>query len=224
VFVHGYRMPASSMLPTLAIGEEFRVERFSLLWRPIARGEIVAFEQPCEPERTYVKRVVALGGDTVEMRCGVLYVNGEAVPATLVDGDCEYTDRGDLERYRVECSRYRETLDGASYEIFDSPERPHRGSVADEKDFPLPGRPPPSCATLHRWASEIPAAPRQPAGTLVTTKEPGVAAPCEPQLHFVVPADSLFMLGDNRDNSNDSRFWGVVPTDHVIGRRFEMLP
>ena len=56
----------------------------------------------------------------------------------------------------------------------------------------------------------------QPRGRLVVTKSD--AKPCEPQLQFVVPEDSLFVMGDNRNNANDSRYWGVVTVDAVIGR------
>src|SRR5258705_4783235 len=57
---------------------------------------------------------------------------------------------------------------------------------------------------------------KQPLGTLVVTKP--TASPCEQQAHFVVPANALFVMGDNRNNANDSRYWGAVSVDAVIGR------
>jgi hypothetical protein len=56
----------------------------------------------------------------------------------------------------------------------------------------------------------------QPLGKLVVTKQDAKA--CEQQAHFVVPAGGLFVMGDNRYNANDSRYWGVASVDSVIGR------
>ncbi|HWU86037.1 MAG TPA: signal peptidase I [Kofleriaceae bacterium] len=226
LFVHMFKIPASSMYPTVEIGDHILAERLTLQWRPLERGEIIVFQQPCQPDRDYIKRVIAVANDTIEIRCNVVYVNGAAIPNELVEGDtCEYRDRDDMrdEWFPRTCSRYRETLDGRSYEVFHDPDRPRRdeelrrtGRLAqgDSRDFPEPGAPLRSCATVPPMEGE--AAPAQQPGRQVETKN--AAGPCEPQLHFVVPPDSLFVLGDNRNNSNDSRYWGVVPVSYVRGR------
>lgn len=102
----------------------------------VRRGDIVAFRHPRDPQATFLKRAVAVGGDTVELREDVLYVNGAAVS----------------EPYAV-----------------------HRGRCLREQ-----------------WRRE-------------TT-------------HVIrVPAGHIFVLGDNRDDSADSRYWGTVPEENVIG-------
>ena len=213
-----FSVPSSSMYPTLEIGDHFFVDRASLLWRPPQRGEVIVFHYPCADGREYDKRVVAIAGDSVEVRCEVLYVNGAAVKRELVDAHCTYDDvdeRMDTRQVRT-CTRYRETLHGSRYEVF--------GAASDDssktaRDFPDRDQTavPPSCAK-NRNPGEVPGlAPNQHAGSLVDAPTRPVD-PCAPSQHFVVPEDSLFVLGDNRPNSNDSRYWGVVPVENVVGR------
>jgi signal peptidase I len=181
--IEGFEIPSSSMVPTLAIDDQVYVDRLSMRWKKPERGEVIVFTQPCA-KRPYVKRVIGVAGDTVEVRCGVVYVNGNAVKR---DGN-------------------RETLDGHSYVV-----------VADDAhDFPAHDvMIAPSCVAGNFYDTPVGG---QAQGKLVETKSRASATTCEPQVHFVVPSKSLFVLGDNRGNANDSRYWGVVPENALIGR------
>ena len=204
----GFRMPSSSMYPTLEIDDHFMVDKLTG-W---GRGDVIVHVYPCEQDRDYVKRIVGLPGDTVEVRCGTLYVNGKAVPSELVDANATYDDHDDAtdQWFPRSVSRYRETLDGHSYDVFHPVD--HDPSRMDARDFPRPGAPSPSCGnTEERGAS-----PPRELGRIVTTN-PGDAR-CQQQVHYVVPKDQVFVLGDNRSNSNDSRVWGGVPIDFIKGR------
>ena len=90
------KIPSASMMDTLLVGDyimvnrfvyapyEFGWERVILPHRDIRRGDVVVFKYPPEPEVDYIKRVIGLGGDTVELRDGYLYVNGEFVEEPYV--------------------------------------------------------------------------------------------------------------------------------------------
>lgn len=221
--VEAFRIPSSSMYPTLVIGDHIFVDTLSPHWRAPERGEIIVFKYPCDRTRDYIKRVIAIGGDTVEVRCNVVYVNGQAIPSALVDDSGTYKDYDDMDNRWFErpTSRYRESHGGHTYEVFHDAERPQRdraaatAAIGDNRDFPTRERMfAPSC----RQSDFYPAEQRilQLAGTLVVTKPEARA--CEPQAHFVVPAGGLFVMGDNRNNANDSRYWGVVSIEDVVGR------
>ena len=117
----------------------------------------------------------------------------------------------------MSCSRYRETVGDETYDTYHSSRRPEVPNDPDAyKDFPQLGDStptPPSCASPMSGGV---AAENQAAGRLVVTN--ANANPCELQLHYVVPPGHLFVMGDNRANSNDSRYWGAVPIANVKGR------
>lgn len=88
-----FRVQGTSMQPLLSDGERIIVNKFIYRLRPIARGEVVVFWYPRDPSVSFIKRVVGLPGDRVELRHGFLYVNGRRflegylAPGFRDDGD-----------------------------------------------------------------------------------------------------------------------------------------
>jgi signal peptidase I len=178
-----FKMPSGSMMPTMLIGDHFFVSKFaygytrySLPFSPPVfsgrklaaepqRGDLVVFRLPRDEATDFVKRVVGMPGERIQMVGGELHINGQAVKRERAD-DFVYDEGGKT----VRAKRWRETLpNGVTYETLDLQDN----GVLD--DTPV----------------------------------------------FTVPADSYFMLGDNRDNSVDSRMpgqVGYIPADHLIGR------
>jgi signal peptidase I len=264
--IEAFKIPSSSMYPTLEIGDHIFVNKFiygmRIPWtntkllelRAPHRGEVIVFAQPCNTDRDFIKRVVANEGDHVEVRCHVLYVNGVAVPARLAqraskptlpqmddrpevlaeDGGCEYMDQPNdqVDKWvRRTCTRYIETVDGKDYETYHEAERPEREHDADDHDFPkvLRANLPPSCATdTSTDGGTVPK--NQLPGKIVRRGEAEFIVPagaknedlglgvCDQRLQYVVPPGHVFVMGDNRNNSNDSRYWGSVPTENIKGK------
>jgi signal peptidase I len=253
--IEAFKIPSSSMYPTLEIGDHIFVNKFiygiRIPWtrtkffelRGPQRGEVIVFIYPCDPDRDYIKRVVALAGDTVEVRCNVVYVNGVAVPSDLEaspaklssdapnrcvgDGCCyeDYDENAD-HWYPKLCSLYKETVNGETYETYHNEDRPlhdaewKTGSLTsgDLRDFPVRDHPfPPSCSDARDDANKATAQP-QVKGKLVETHAAGTVKVCDPQYHYVVPPGHIFAMGDNRNNSNDSRVWGAVPIENIKGK------
>lgn len=151
--VQAFKIPTGSMEPNLLIGDHLLVNKFVfspggveravLPTRDIRRGDVVVFKYPEDTERDFIKRVIGLPGDTVELKSHRVYING----ALLDEPYAHYLPRPD-------------------------------GNLADA--FP---------------------------GDVRDTYGP-----------VTVPPHAYFMMGDNRDNSQDSRYWGFLPRDYVKGR------
>lgn len=177
---HPFNIPSGSMEPTLLIGDYLFVSKFSYgysrysfpvdlsfidgrVWQGEGpeRGDIAVFRPPREPGTDYIKRIVGLPNDRIQMRNGALYINDEPVKREEVQPDDG----------RTNVRQYLETLpNGVSYMTLDS----------------------------------------SPNGQGDDTRV------------FEVPPGHYFLMGDNRDNSQDSRFLagpvGFVPAENLVGR------
>lgn len=187
--VEPFRIPSESMLPTLLIGDHLFVNKLAYGpripftdwrlpgWREPQRGDVVVFtvarseergiprihpadERPELPRDDFVKRIVGLPGDRIEVRHDHVWVNGQQV-------GLEDTSQIFVDEDGHDLAIQREALDGCVHAVLDDPR--------------LPGR---------RRAS------------------------------FVVPPGRYFMMGDNRDHSNDSREWGTVRFEEMQGPAF----
>ena len=155
--VQAFKIPTGSMENNLLIGDhllvnkfvfgptETALERALLPVRPIKRLEIIVFKYPEEPDRDYIKRVIGLPGETVEVREKKVYINGTALDEPYV-------------HFLQPPSATSEFHEVTSFDV-----RERYGPVT-------------------------------------------------------VPPNHYFMMGDNRDNSQDSRYWGFLPRENIKGR------
>jgi signal peptidase I len=187
--VEPFKIPSSSMVPTLLVGDFILVNKFTYGIRlPVAnrkivplgqpqRGDVMVFRYPEDPSLDYIKRVVGVPGDRIEYRDKRLAINGTPVPLRQVD---DY-----LSRERMQFSRrYAETLNGVDHEILLEDDAP--AFIAPSRAFP------------HAQNCNY--------------NTNGLAC--------TVPPGHYFMMGDNRDNSSDSRVWGFVPDENIVGKAF----
>jgi signal peptidase I len=151
--IQAFKIPSGSMIPTLQIGDHILVNKFiygikvPFLRNTLVdikepeRGDIIVFIYPDDRSKDFIKRVVGIGGDQIEIRNKKIFLNG----LPFNDGHGVYSD-----------------------------------------DFIIPGS----------------IQPRDNFGPVT------------------VPKDSYFVMGDNRDQSADSRYWGFVPSKDVLGKAF----
>jgi signal peptidase I len=109
--VEAFQMPSGSMMPTLLIGDHFFVAKNA---GPISRGDVVVFKFPLDQDVDYVKRVAGVGGDQVEIKSDVVFVNGKPFTQSDSAEPCVPETEGP-------CSSWQETMDTGSHRIFRDP-------------------------------------------------------------------------------------------------------
>jgi signal peptidase I len=197
-----FRIPSDSMMPTLQDGDFILVNKFAYGLRlPVTntrilsvgepqRGDVFVFRFPPDPKVNYVKRVVGLPGDRVQVRDDHLVINGETVP---LQSEGRFND-GCYENM----NRSRERIGEREHSVLHC--RSPFGLVAP----PLPG--------CNR---------RLDHGYICNDGPEGAALPdAGDHTEFAelpIPAGYYLAIGDNRDNSSDSRVWGLVPEQNLVG-------
>ena len=205
-----FRIPSSSMMPTLQDGDLILVNKFTWGLRmpvfdtvliPVSspkRGDPIVFRFPENPSIDYIKRVVALPGDVVEYSGKKLILNGKPVPTTTLPDffDPEAAASGlnpAMLRADPKLSymrQFKETMPNADGDIEHRVlNNPFLGASMGQ-------------SRIHRgqWKN---------ACTYLTDG-----------IRCTVPAGHYFAMGDNRDNSEDSRYWGFVPDKNIVGKAF----
>ncbi|NLC77370.1 MAG: signal peptidase I [Clostridia bacterium] len=128
--IQPFYIPSGSMEPTLGIGDKIIVNKLGSYFKEPERGQVIVFKYPLDPSQDFVKRVIGMPGETIEIKDSTVYINGEPLEEEYLPEDLVYGDFGPV----------------------------------------------------------------------------------------TVPENAYFMLGDNRNNSQDSRVWGPVPEDLIIGQ------
>jgi signal peptidase I len=163
-YIQSFRLPTGSLKPTILVGDYILVDKFWAKSHTPEQGDWIVFKYPKDEKLNYIKRCIAVGGQTLEIRKGEVYVNGESEGQKLSLG----------REYDPEEGRYVEntkimTSDGNSYVI---------RHYADHNLYD----------DNHNFGP------------------------------FTVPKGHYFVIGDSRDNSADSRTWGSVPQENIVGK------
>ena len=198
-----FRIPSDSMMPTLLDGDFIIVNKYAYGLRlpvlnrkivPIGepqRGDVVVFRYPLDPSVNYIKRLVGVPGDHVEIRSDRLTINGKTVPFKVIR---TYNDGCYINMQLAE-----EHLGLHDHQALLCP-----------VPLQVTAGPPAGCDRRESRGYFCNAQTRPDADTAVF----GQTGPLEE----VVPPGMYFMMGDNRDNSEDGRVWGFVPENNLVGK------
>lgn len=185
-----FKIPSSSMVPTLLVGDLILVNKYTYGIRlPVLnkkiievgdpqRGDVMVFKYPKDMTQDYIKRVIGVPGDKIVYENKRLTVNGKRVAYTPLD---DYLD----DERPIYHKQLVENLTGVTYRILNSEGKPSV-EIASVENFPL------------REACDF----------------------SYEKFSCIVPEGNYFMMGDNRDNSLDSRYWGFVPDKNIVGKAF----
>jgi signal peptidase I len=208
-----FRIPSDSMMPTLLDGDFIVVNKYAygLRWPVLnqkflatgapQRGDVVVFRYPPNPNVNYIKRLVGMPGDRIEVRDDHLVINGE----TIALQDAGRFNDGCYDDFRLSV----ETLGEHTHQVM-SCRSPHGWVSPDTAQYY--GIEPPRMACDRREVLKK-------VGGYICRETPAENGDDNGNRVFqIVPAGQYLMIGDNRDNSEDSRRWGFVPDENLVGK------
>ncbi len=197
--VQAFKIPSGSMQETLQVGDHILVNKFLYRFTRPKLSDVIVFKYPWEEKRDFIKRIVALPGDQVEIRNKQVFVNGKPIqepyvapapsPNAYQFGPLRVPKKGDEVEIRTDERLY---INGEPVNIPEGLFRPNDNGprLSGFRTF---------------YQSLFP-------NNVTTLKRP-----VKP---FKVDQDYYFTLGDNRNNSKDSRYWGFVKNDRIKGKAF----
>jgi len=196
LFLSFVRVPTGAMKNTILIGDHLVVNR--IIGR-VGRGDIIVFKFPLDPSVKYIKRVVALPGDNVEFNpeTHLVLINGEELPEHRIRAFYQAPDDpGQLEQNTDEGAP-----PGSWYTVYYQHENDAsmdaRYAVGQQYRVPKKGDPIPDGLKSSEYRNAYDA-----------------------DHDGRYDADQYFCMGDNRDNSEDSRYWGPVPANLIVGKPY----
>lgn len=215
--IEPFNIPSSSMVPTLYTGDFIAVNKYAYGIRlPLVNtkvldlgapqhGDVVVFRFPLNPKQYYIKRVIGVGGDTVSFNNGQLSINGKAIATTPANFTPDpkmtaqlyppgKTETGELVTAEQAAQLGNQEELSAKY-VQESPSSNHQHLVRYLGD-----------KNWFQYASFLQQA------------SPQLMASQGQQWQLTVPKGHYFVMGDNRDRSADSRFWGFVADENLAGK------
>jgi signal peptidase I len=190
-FLEAFRIPSGSMIPTLLAGDQIFVNKMAYGLRvpftewfmdhPLyffrtkdpARGDIIVFKYPEDPSIYFIKRIIGIPGDRIEMKNKVVYVNGKPHDRTPISVQ-------EFDRIKASLQENPADFSSNSSKVFHEKFDHTTGTIMiDNQSF---------------YSVDMP--------------------------EIQVPEGQYFVMGDNRDNSKDSRYWGFVPFGYIKGNAF----
>jgi len=217
--VQAFFIPSESMLPTLQVHDHILVNKFIYRFSEPKHGDVIVFKSPPQAnqdgqEKDFIKRVIALPGDTVRITPGYVLIDGAQYNHSDLESILRGYGRSDG-KVNVKLLNDEVLVDGrlvTKSEIAAAAERPNAKVKVVPGVVYLNGKP-----LREPYTAEDPDEP-YPGGPRSFVKDEWIVVNKKGEQMVKIPKGKLLVMGDNRNDSNDARFWGLLDRERVLGK------